>query len=143
MMPLLIYCLFYQDGVIHAFERFINYMAKGTYYKKGYIECSICAYLKKNNKTKDYADIAYIEGYLEGLNFLTKCSDEKERKEFPLFYIPINEETSKFSEDFDEFLEQVMKVEQFEEFDNKILDYAKKAIEGYKEGVIIHHPPYF
>ena len=87
--PILIYTYSYQDGLIHAFQRYLVKKCTGEYSHP----CNILNQLKtygqiRNKKIHDrkYFDVAYIDGYMNGLVFLL-TSDREAIKQLPMFYI--------------------------------------------------------
>lgn len=86
--PEIIYAAAYQDGLIHAFERIIDLQKTGQYSHKCHVIQLMRNYekIRKDNiHRKSYVDVAYIDGYTNGLMYLI-CED-KERKYMPLYYI--------------------------------------------------------
>ncbi len=86
--PALIYCTSYQDGMIHAFERIISLRKTGYYSHVCNITNTIDNYeilRKKKVKNRNYFDVAYIDGYLNGISYL--WLDDKMRKKVPFFYL--------------------------------------------------------
>lgn len=86
--PEMIYAASYQDGLIHAFERMLSQKKTGHYSYGGNIGNTLHAYdniMKNKIRRKRYHDVAYIEGYMNGLLFL--LADDCERSGLPLYYI--------------------------------------------------------
>lgn len=86
--PEILYAAFYQDGLKHAFERVIAMRHTGEYSHRCDLVTKIHKYeaIKADNlRRKRYADVAYIEGYMNGLYYL--LIDDKERKKLPFYYI--------------------------------------------------------
>lgn len=92
MYPSVIYSLAYQDGVIHAFERFLQNYHTGEYncpdvigrlgrgYEKIVAEC---------HASQNYWDEAYYEGYLNGVVLIGACDVDSTAIEcFPFIYLP-------------------------------------------------------
>jgi SIR2-like domain len=86
-----IYTFCYQDGLKHALERMIALQNTG-YYSHG---CNIVNAIKSYEKFKKekvkigkYQDVAYIEGYINGLSIILINKDQlRFLKVIPLFYI--------------------------------------------------------
>jgi hypothetical protein len=130
--PLNIYSLMYQDGLIHAFERFLN-NKEGLYYKKCYLRNCIDSYshiLKRSRKR--YFDASYLEGYLNGLILL--YSGIEGITSFPMFYVPI------WKQDICSLEEYKQALEALENSSGKYMTQAKKLIKD-DEKVVMHHPP--
>jgi len=86
-----IYTFCYQDGLKHALERMIALQNTG-YYSDG---CNIVnaikfyeKFKKEKVKIEKYQDVAYIEGYINGLSIILINKDtHRFLKVIPLFYI--------------------------------------------------------
>ena len=83
-----LYSLFYQDGLLHAFERLL------TTKKSGQNSCAqkminiIDSYdvlIKEHLHKGNYPDVAYFTGYRAGL--LCFLSDEKGRRSMPMYFL--------------------------------------------------------
>jgi len=71
--PEVIYCLSYQDGVIHAFERFLHHVSYGESLCKNYIHSVIMRHenlVREKEKSKQWFDVAYLMGYVNGNIFV-------------------------------------------------------------------------
>jgi hypothetical protein len=86
--PEIIYCACYQDGLIDAFERMMARRHTGEYSH----QCDVANLLKKydsiraeNRRACRYLDVAYIEGYMNGLLFLV--ADDKMRVHVPFYFV--------------------------------------------------------
>ena len=86
--PEIVYCSAYQDGLIHALERIMARSHTGQYSHR----CDIAAQLQLYEKIRKehlrrglYYDVAYIEGYMNGLLYL--LVDDGARKQLPLYFI--------------------------------------------------------
>jgi len=85
--PHLIYNTFYQDGFIHALDFLIYRANSGLIYDERFISNRIREYeilRKAKIRDKVYHDIAYIDGYLNGLFVI--MVDEKGLEKPPFFY---------------------------------------------------------
>lgn len=87
--PEIVLCASYQDGLLHAFERVLA-MRKTGHYSHA---CEIRRVLKPYEnyrkdflKNKRYDDVAYIDGYTNGLMFVLSSEDLEIVEYFPLFY---------------------------------------------------------
>lgn len=139
--PSVIYTLAYQDGVIHAFERFLQNYHTGEYncpdiigrigkrYEKIVYNC---------NKAENYWDQAYYEGYLNGVILIGTCDmNPKTADCFPFMYLPNAKEPLSSVEIYRKELDRVSTPK------SKYHRFAKKIVdEKYDIGMVIHHPPF-
>jgi hypothetical protein len=86
--PNILYTYSYQDGLIDAFQRAIVRINTGEYCNPCNLIQQISLYkdrMKEKRKIKQYFDLSYMEGYVNGLMyFLIK---EKDRQLIPLYYL--------------------------------------------------------
>ncbi len=141
--PHIIYTLAYQDGMIDALERAINFQTTGEYSNPNLLLEVAMSYensldlrfeQKQNEYIDDILDIAYIEGYKHALFYILHEGDEYSSK-FPPFYYFYG-----FSE-----------IESVKEFEQALKKYPRKFKKEYKnafeyvktfpEGHEYHHPP--
>ncbi len=87
-IPAAIYCAIYQDGLLHALERIIDMKKTGEY---SHI-CLVIGKLKEYErirsekvKSRQYTDVAYVDGYSNGLLYL--LVDDRTRREVPIYYL--------------------------------------------------------
>lgn len=86
--PEVVFSLYYQDGLIHAFERVLALKKTGHYSHSCNITKAIQAYdewRKKKLKGRIYHDVAYIDGYMNGLTFL--LMNEEDQRHLHLYYL--------------------------------------------------------
>lgn len=85
----LVYCAFYQDGIKHALDYLIYHSSSGLSFFPDKIMSSIETYSGKIRKGKlragNYADVAYIDGYIMGLYSIVLRADDF--KDFPFWYL--------------------------------------------------------
>jgi hypothetical protein len=85
----LIYCTMYQDGMIHALDYLKFHSRSGTTFNPSKMVSDIKYYSttlrKEKLRSKRYSDVAYIDGYVEGLK--TIFSSGENIKEFPFWYL--------------------------------------------------------
>ena len=141
MYPSVIYWLAYQDGVIHAFERFIQLYNTGNYNIPGIMSSSARAYddiKQKCTDSKNYWDEAYYEGYLNGLILIASCEKDRDIiKEFPYTYLP---NAKCILDSYDTFFKELDRVTRKAD---KYHKYAKLIVDELKEpNMVVHHPPY-
>lgn len=85
--PVVLYCHAYQDGLLHAFERTLERACTGEYSHPCTIPRIVAAYesiRRRKLRAKRYWDVAYIDGYTNGLTFL--LVDEGDRDKVPIYY---------------------------------------------------------
>ncbi len=132
--PALIYCLSYQDGLIHALERALQNKNTGEYSHLCKTGEKLKHYVKLRKaflKRKRYLDVAYIDGYIVGLAQLIPESIEKQDK-MPIYYVfgagPIDSNA------------QFLKTRKLaSKLHKAAFDVAKKMTEKYKRGIVLHH----
>jgi SIR2-like protein len=137
--PQLLYASAYQDGLMHALERCIAMRASGHYSKAQSIVPKLHSYLKwQKEKLKHgvYEDVAYIEGYLNGLFYLV--FDAKDRKAIPIYYAFGTQETFRTLPQFVRFMKANPKAHQAS---------LRRALRNYSkysdpDSIVIHHPPW-
>lgn len=136
--PHIIFTMAYQDGMIDAIERALNFMGTGEYSNPSYLENTILMYekiAKEEYKNNNYQGLSYFKGYIMALTFL--CIPKKER---PSITPPIY------------FLCGISEIESYKDLKNALKKYSKKFKNEYKyamnlvkdfpEGATYHHPPY-
>jgi hypothetical protein len=77
--PHLIYATAYQDGVIHAFERIIDRALTGEFADLHAVQGRIAGYgkeIKERAKARDYWNLAYFNGYQNGLLLFILLNDD-------------------------------------------------------------------
>lgn len=139
--PCAAYTLAYQDGIIHAWERFLQNYNTGEYNCPNYIGKIARNYEKmtvKYYKDGNYWDMSYYEGYINGLVFILACDENQDIiKDFPFFFLP---DVQKELVSFKVYLKELKK---FSVKKSKYVKYAKKCTkEAARNGLIVHHPPY-
>jgi hypothetical protein len=88
--PELIYAASYQDGMIHALERAVEMRGTGHYSQQGRILGWITAYSEWQREKLQhgvYEDVAYIEGYVNGLTYLLTDRKQRRKLRVPLYYM--------------------------------------------------------
>src|SRR5207302_816611 len=86
--PEMIYALVYQDGLMHACDWLTAQATAGKASHKCYVVSTARHYEKLRGEYlagKRYVDVAYIEGFLNGLIF--GIATKKERRRIPLFFL--------------------------------------------------------
>jgi hypothetical protein len=88
--PEVIFVASYQDGLMHALERAIEMKGSGSYSHRCKVTGVIKAYLKlqKEKLTRGaYEDVAYIEGYINGLTYLLMTNEERASVRVPMYHV--------------------------------------------------------
>ena len=84
----LIYCAFYQDGMKHAFDYLIFHASSGLSFFPPKIFDSVDSYRnvlrREKLKAGNYADLAYIDGYIVGIQSMILVDDIDQ---FPFWFI--------------------------------------------------------
>ena len=86
--PILIYTYSYQDGLIDAFQRYLAKKCTGEYSNPVNIHDQLRRYeqiRKEKIHRKKYFDVAYIDGYINGL--ILFLNGEKAVDGLPMFYV--------------------------------------------------------
>lgn len=139
--PSVIYTLVYQDGVIHALERYLKMNKTGEYNRPGYIENLVQKYenfSKECYALKNYCDEVYYKGYANGLILIVACGDNIDIcDQFPFIYLP----NSKLNlNDLTTYHAELERISSGKSQYHKLARMIVKDQCG--EGMVIHHPPY-
>lgn len=89
-IPEVIFAASYQDGLMHALERAIRMKGSGSYSHRCRVAGVVEAYLKlQKDKLRQgaYEDVAYIEGYINGLTYLLMTEDERSSVRVPMYFM--------------------------------------------------------
>lgn len=138
--PEVIYTLAYQDGIIHAFERFYENNT-GDYHIPNMISKTVAFYeemAEQSHQNGNYWDEAYCEGYLNGVLAIGATEEEIESiSSFPFLYLP---NAIRSLDNLDIFYEELKRVS---EVKDEYSQYAERIVnEKVSEGIVVHHPPY-
>lgn len=139
--PCAIYTLSYQDGVIHAFERFLQNYQTGEYNqpgRSGGIAKKYEEWIETYHEAGNYWDEAYYEGYVNGLVLVEACeNDNSIVNEFPFLYLPNAKHPLTT---YTIFMDELARVSRGR---NKYLKYAKTIVnKKASTDLVVHHPPY-
>jgi hypothetical protein len=139
--PSAIYTLSYQDGVKHAFERFIQMNKSGEYCIPGRVcdmTVSYASIVDKNRKIGNYWDMAYFEGYLNALIYIESCGNNPMIiNEFPFLYLP---NAKCVLSSYEIFVQELERVSQKR---GKYSSYAISIVKKHATAdLVVHHPPY-
>ncbi len=138
--PEIIYCLSYQDGILHAFQYLINKIKGGPSLCTKYLLDSINTYEKLVNKyKKNWLDHSYLEGYLTGLYLFNGAMfPDIKLKHIPIFcyYNEVDNEKFMTEKKFEKSLK-------FTKINSRKRQDAKKFIEKLNIGdsAVFHHIP--
>ena len=131
-----LYSLFYQDGLLHAFQRLL------TTKKSGQNSCaqkminmikSYDALIKERLHKRNYPDVAYFTGYSTGLLYF--LLDEKARRSMPMYFL--------FGCGDIMNLEQYMKLEKdAARLHKSAHKMAEKIASRASEDLVFHHKPF-
>lgn len=137
--PCVIFTLAYQDGVIHAWERYLK-CKTGEYNLPNHVVRLICEYeniVGEKKAAGNYWDSSYFQGYLEGLSLIEISDKEPDAvKEFPFLFLPNAKRTLN---SFDIYLEELKRVSTG---CGKYVRYAKEIVRDIGNEIVVHHPPY-
>jgi NAD-dependent SIR2 family protein deacetylase len=137
-LPAVVPCGYYQDGLIHSFERMLRRRATGQYSHVHEVLRLIDLY---DNRLRDlleegrFANAAYVKGYVSGLAYL--IADEKDRRTLPTYHVqgsPVDLRS------VTAFHRQAKKARSLHP---EAYAEAKRIAEHWGPGIIPHHPPLF
>ena len=136
--PDVIYCLSYQDGIIHAFDHFLHHINYGESLCKNRIIRTIHGYnsLIKDKKTKKrWFDVAYAQGYLNG--YLFTMFKPNTRKLFPRYFdLGLDNELRTYNT----YIRSLAISEGRKKTTSK---YALKFVNVIPtKNIVVHHPPF-
>ncbi len=139
--PCAIYTLSYQDGVIHAFERFLQNCKTGEYNQPGRLKRVAGKYMEWTENylaAENYWDASYYEGYVNGLVFIEACEGEDDiMNKFPFLFLP---NAKKELSSYDIYMDELRHVSRSR---SKFQKQAKEIVEAKAGGgLVVHHPPY-
>jgi NAD-dependent SIR2 family protein deacetylase len=141
--PEVIYCLCYQDGVIHAIEYMLNRVDYGYTLCIENVHNAIESYerlVKKYRKHKNWIDHSYLKGYLRGLYIILVCMKnvENRMKQFTqrYYYNAVYKEEYFNEKEFKNSLKK-------RKTSSEIIKFAKKHIKktGGDDTLVYHHIP--
>ena len=133
--PMIVYSAAYQDGLMHALERILIMRGSGTYSHICDVTRMARLYVDMRRvalRRRRYWDVAYIEGYINGMIFL--LSDEPERWAVPVFFVPGEDDAISSRSK----LKKVVK--RGESVHKTAFREATRIAESWEEGIVPHHP---
>lgn len=125
----------YQDGLLHAFERIMTRMITGEYSNEQKIFRIIMNYeqiRKQRLKMKKYHDVAYIDGYINGLYYL--IANDSQRKNLPIYYLFGIKKSIKTLKEYKNLCKSASTLHK------SSYNFAKKLT--VSEDLVIHHTPF-
>lgn len=136
--PEVIFCLSYQDGLIHAFEHFLHHVQYGESLCKARIVNILKSYeklVKEKQSRRKWFDVAYLKGYLNGYTFV--IVGENERKYLPHYLdLSMSKELSTFKE-----YKKSLTITQRKR--KSISEYASKFVKEFPdEDIVVQHTPF-
>jgi hypothetical protein len=135
--PDVLYTAFYHDGLMQAFQRMLALANTGYYSHSCNVTQAVTTYeeMRKDMvRRKRYGDVAYIDGYINGLFFL--LATDETRKVLPLYYV--------FGAK-----NQPVTLTEFKKVRRKAATLHKAAYQSVLKGaqrmtdLVPHHMPYF
>lgn len=140
--PEIIYCAFYQDGAMHAYERILALRNTSRY------SCD-CEYLrtfklykeirKEKVASKSYQDVAYIDGYLHAhLQLYSFLKEPDGTPELPRYYAYGYRGDLLTMSDYKKVFKKIPK------FHKSAYNLAQKIVSRSNKGgtFVMHHPAY-
>jgi hypothetical protein len=138
--PFMIYTSSYQDGFMQALERAMARMCTGEYSCPGCLARLIGKYediRKEKRRRRKLTDVAYVDGYLNGLNFI--LAPDYIRMILPLWYLTSDTEPPKSLREYSRALRKAKRTHP------DWLKYAQKVARTYVgQGgpAEFHHTPF-
>lgn len=136
--PEAIFPIAYQDGLSHAFEHILGRRNSGNLSNEQYVSRLIDLYEKTQKDfldAKRYFDVAYIEGYRNGLLYFV--FDDKQRSSLPMYYLFGCKEKIR---DFEQYTKLAVNAYKLDESAYALA--RKTADRVHEEGVELHHVPF-
>ena len=127
----------YQDGLIHAFERILSTYKTGMNSNEEQIINSMHSYehiIEDKEKKGLYHDVAYFEGYLNGISYLV--FDEDQRKNLPIYFLFGVKKDIKTFRGYKKILMDKRRKKHGPSY-----KYAKNLLLK-KDGLVVHHTPF-
>ena len=140
--PQIVYAAAYQDGMAHATGRVLSLRCSGEYSDAWRLRGKPHPYLewqKKKLRDRNYEDVAYIEGYINGLIFLQLSDEEKdELRHPPLYYAFGVKKDLHILEDFEDVIENLPQLHKAS------YRRARRMVRELKSTseIVFHHPPW-
>jgi hypothetical protein len=138
--PDVIYGLCYQDGLIHSLERILSLRKTGRYSDPKSTRKTAEAYFQglrpQKLKKGRYHDVAYIDGYINGLIHL--LASDKDRKTVPIYYAFGIKEPIR---DKKQHMKSLRKAQRSSRKEHRwAVNLVQKR--GVTDGIVPHHTPF-
>ncbi len=140
--PDVIFAASYQDGLMHSLERAIEMKGSGQYSHRCDIRRVIDTYMKWQKEKRQrgiYEDVAYIEGYINGLVFLLMSEQDRAKSSPPLYFM-FGAKSDIY--DIDGFLDQIRSCPKVHKRAHKRALRYLDRLTGELAGIEFHHPPW-
>ncbi len=138
--PTAILTLSYQDGLMHALSRILARRCTGEYSNAHRIHHRLQSYeiiRRQQVRKKLYEQIAYVDGYLNGLFFLV--ADSRTRRDLPVLYVFGAAEDPRTK---DEYRKLIKKAESIHRSAYRSCRWIVDNTDLKVPGVVFHHPPF-
>jgi hypothetical protein len=136
--PMMIYSACYQDGLMDSLARALTMRGSGTYSHTCHVKEMLRQYQEMQRiavRRRRYWDVAYIEGYVNGMIFL--LSDDPDRWAILLFYMPGAQGDAPIAT-----RQQLKKLfAQGESLHKTAFREAQRIANAHSDEVVVHHPP--
>ena len=137
--PEVIFCIAYQDGLRHAFEDISGTKKSGRFSDPQYVHNMIHSYeriAQQLRQARSYHDLAYVEGFLNGMAYL--LGDDTARRKLPLYFL--------YGHEGIKTLKEYRKLsKRSEKLHKSAYAYAKRTVQrlGLKRGdIVFGHTPF-
>jgi len=135
--PDALYSQWYQDGLLHAFERLLATKKSGENSCGYHLAMKIESYqslIKECISYRNYPDAAYYTGYQTGLIFF--LSQEKDRESMPIYFLfGGNDDILTF----DDFVKKEKNAPIMHKSAHKLVVALSKKV---KDNIVLHHRPF-
>lgn len=138
--PDVVYGLSYQDGMIHALERIIALKNTGHYSHACNVRKMARLYMDRirpeKMKRRKYHDVAYVDGYVDGLIYF--LADDDLRRQMPMYYAYGESKLIRTLKDYRRALGRAERVASRQHKFAKALAHKIRA----GDGIAFHHTPF-
>ena len=135
--PELLHCSSYQDGLIDAFGRIMRRQITGEYSCPRHVIALVDRYReiqRTKRSIKKYSDVAYVEGYINGLRYLV--SDDKTRNLLPMYYVFGHNAELRTLGQYKRICRSAVKLHRAAYLN------AVRLTDKLEDGVVFHHMPF-
>lgn len=135
--PAMFLCACYQDGLLDAFDHQMANASKGPYHHRCYVRDLLSVtyqdLLDERHDEGVWHTVAYIHGYMNGLQFLLVDADD--RKNLPLYYLHDDHGDLRSLDEYQEVASHLA------EDKPEIFAYAKTEASKLGPGIVFQHLP--